>query len=141
MNGPGRNAAMLATFSSLPSRARICGRKSLVRCVSAAMFTWIISASLFQSVLSERSAASEAGVVHQHVKNDAGFLQLLIKLSRRGWMGEVLGRNADGGAVTRLQLVGQFAQRTAIARHQHQTVAVVRETDAPTPARCRWRRR
>ncbi len=42
-------------------------------------------------------------------------------------MGEVLGRNADGSAVTRLQLIRKFAQRAAIARHQYQAIAILRE--------------
>ena len=45
--------------------------------------------------------------------------------SRR--MGEVLGRDPHRDAVARLQVVTQLAQGAAIARQQHQAVAVARE--------------
>ena len=77
--------------------------------------------------IEERPAAAEAGVIHQHIEHDAGFLQFLIQFARRGGMGEVLGRNAHRNVIARLQIVSQFAQRAAIARHQHQAIAIARE--------------
>ena len=42
-------------------------------------------------------------------------------------MRQVLGRDTHGHVVARLQVVAEFTQRAAIARHQHQAIAVARE--------------